>query len=123
MKPVITANICPKCGTNMGHGNTQCYACGEIIRHPNFVPYKVRHYDKPIKLKIGCVNCGRQKKTVARDLCMGCYQSGMKLGRPGTPEYIKGLAIAKARYDNPEYLGTRGSYLRPRKGWRHESFR
>jgi len=109
---------CNDCGGNIieftNPLSSYCLQCG---RYPNKAPvYKIRNnHDRIKKIKPvkPCVNCGRtRKKIVAHGLCQGCYETANRMGRFGTPEFKKWLKIAKARYANPDYKGTRGSYIR-----------
>ena len=91
-----------------------CLQCGRPVI--KITPYKIRNIHdriKKIKPVKPCVNCRRsKKKIVAHGLCQGCYETANRMGKFGTPEFKKGLKIAKARYANPDYLGKRGTYIR-----------
>jgi hypothetical protein len=91
-----------------------CILCGEIPLPKGFIPYTVLEIkERPHRAeRRPCSNCGRTRKIVAHENCMACYQSGTKFGKYGTSGYEKGLEIAKARFDDPDYKGTRGSYIR-----------
>jgi len=112
---------CNDCGGNIieftNPLSNYCLQCG---RYPNKAPvYKIRNsHDRNTKNKLPrkCANCGRTKKIKAKDLCMGCYDSAIHAGKAGSPEFKAGLKRAKQRFNNPLYAGTRGSYIRDRKG-------
>ena len=74
--------LCPKCSKNIGTGNTQCYACGQIVLPTTFTPYKKRSCEHVYSGKeykqinrgkrCTCENCLRPDLWLTNKLCGAC---------------------------------------------------
>jgi hypothetical protein len=102
---------CPKCesaNTYIDDGMYACRTCGERWLPQKYQPYNLkvtsnkRFGEEKEMATRACRNCGRVNKIIGDDLDSGCYFAVRGLTK-GTPEYNQRLAVAKAKFGDPNY--------------------